>query len=94
MKWRVLAKAAKDLAEIEAYISTDSQTAALSVASRLRKTFELISIHPEIGRPTLVANIREWSVPGLPYLIPYRIRADRVEIIRIWHTSRNRPDEW
>jgi toxin ParE1/3/4 len=94
MKWRVLAKAAKDLAEIEAYISTDSRDAALSVASRLRKSFELVSTRPEIGRPTLVANIREWSVPGLPYLIPYRIQTDRVEIIRVWHTSRQRPTEW
>jgi toxin ParE1/3/4 len=92
MKQRILAAAARDLAEIEAYISLDK--AAKSVALRLRKAFELITDRPEIGRPTQFSDTREWSVPGLPYIIPYRFRRDRIEILRVWHTSRQRPDIW
>ena len=94
MKRQILAKAARGLAEIEAYISTDSPEAAKTVASRLRRSFDLITARPDAGRPTPFGDIREWSVPGLPYLIPYRIRPNRIEILRIWHTSRKRPPEW
>jgi plasmid stabilization system protein ParE len=31
-------------------------------------------------------------VPGLPYLIVYRVRANTVEILRVFHTARNRPE--
>jgi addiction module RelE/StbE family toxin len=94
MKRRILARAARDLAEIEAYISTDNPEAARAVASRLRKAFELITARPEIGRPAQFPDTREWSVPGLPYVIPYRVRPNRIDILRVWHTSRERPPEW
>lgn len=94
MKRQILAKAAKDLAEIEAYISTDSPEAAKAVALRLRRSFDLMTARPDAGRPTPFADIREWSVPGYPYLIPYRIRPNRIEILRIWHTRRKRLTEW
>jgi toxin ParE1/3/4 len=94
MKRRILARAAQDLREIEAYISADSREAARSVASRLRKSLDLITARPEIGRPTPIPEIREWSVPGLPYVIPYRVRTSHIEILRVWHTSRERPSEW
>ena len=70
--------AAKDLAEIEAYISLDSPDAAKAVASRLRKAFDLHCLTTRgIGRPTPDRpDIREWSVPGLPYIIPYRVAID------------------
>ena len=94
MNRRILARAAKDLAEIEAYISMDSRDAAKAVASRLRKAFDLIASRPEVGRPTPIPGIREWSVPGLPSIIPYRVRSHRIEILRVWHTGRERPSEW
>jgi plasmid stabilization system protein ParE len=94
MNRRILARAARDLAEIEAYISTDSREAARAVASRLRKSFDLIASRPEVGRPTPTPDIREWSVPGLPYVIPYRVKRDRIEILRVWHTGRERPSAW
>jgi plasmid stabilization system protein ParE len=94
MKWRLLARDARDLAEIETYISMDNPEAAKAVAARLRKAFELITDRPEIGRSTKFSSIREWSVTGLPYVIPYRVRSDRIEILRVWHTSRKRLAEW
>jgi len=84
----------RDLYEIEAYISADSRDAALLVAGRLRRAFVTLSERREVGRPSLTPGVREWSVPGLPYVLPYRIRGDAVEIIRVWHTGRQRPDAW
>jgi plasmid stabilization system protein ParE len=94
MKRRILPRAVRDIAEIEAYIHEQSPEAAANVASRIRKAFDLITDRPEIGRPTPIPRLREWSIPGLPYVMPYRIRGEMVEILRVFHTSRQRPPRW
>ncbi len=94
MKLRLLPRAARDLAEIRTYIATDDPDAAAAVATALRKSLALIAERPDIGRPGATPDIREWSVPRLPYVVPYRVRGDHVEILRVWHTRRNRPSEW
>jgi plasmid stabilization system protein ParE len=94
MKFKVLPRAVRDLADVHAYIAAENETAAEAVALRLRKALELIISRPEIGRPVPHTRIREWSVPGLPYVIPYRVRGDVVEVLRFFHTSRQRPDRW
>jgi plasmid stabilization system protein ParE len=94
MKRRILPRAARDIAEIEAHIHGESPEMAANVASRIRRAFDLITDRPDIGRPTLIPRLREWSIPGLPYVIPYRVRGDMVEILRVFHTSRQRPPRW
>lgn len=94
MKWRLLPAAVRDLKELRTYIAIDNRAAAGNVVARLKTAFTLISEKPNIGRPSSEYPTREWSVPGLPYLIPYRLNGDTVEIIRVWHTSRQRPEEW
>lgn len=94
MKLKVLPRAVRDLTEIRAYISRDSEDAANAVSLRIKKSLDLITQRPGIGRPSQQARIREHSVPGLPYVVPYRVRGETVEILRIFHTSRERPSKW
>ena len=94
MRIRLLRRATRDLDEIRSYIAADNPRAASEVAKRLAATFNLIASRPEVGRPTKWPGVREWSVPGLPYVIPYRIRPGVIDIFRVWHTSRNRPESW
>ena len=94
MRVRLTKAAVRDLRAIRAYIAADDPVAAQKVAAMLDRSIVLIERRPEIGRPTAVPDIREWSVPGLPYVIPYRIAADAIEIVRVYHTSRQRPKEW
>jgi len=94
MKVRLSKAAIRDLTNVQKYIETGSPAAALSVISRLEKSIILISEKPLIGRPGQRDDMREWSVPGLPYVIPYRIIDDTVEIVRVYHTARKRPSEW
>ena len=94
MKLRLLPRAVRDLAELRAYIAADDPDAAQKVAERLIKALKLIESRPDICRPTAGAATREWVVPGLPYIIPYRLKNGTVEILRIYHTRRNRPPEW
>lgn len=86
--------AVRDLREARAHIAMDSPNAATEVVARLKRSIELIAQRPQIGRPTSDASVREWSIPGLPYVVPYRVTVDTVEIIRIYHTSRLRPSNW
>lgn len=94
MKRRLLARAVHDLMAIEAYVAAENPQAAGAVAARLKKSLDLITARPEVGRPTHRPDVREWSVPGMPYVIPYRIQPDCVEILRVFHVRRKRPDQW
>lgn len=94
MKIRLTKAAIRDLREAQTHIAADSEEAAFQLVVRLDKAITLLGERPTIGRPTSHQGIREWSVPGLPFLIPYRIAADAIEILRIFHTSRMRPPHW
>jgi plasmid stabilization system protein ParE len=83
-----------DLVELRAFIARENPDAAAAVARRLIETFRRIADRPSIGRATHRTDVREWSVPGLPYVVPYRLRDGRVEVLRVFHTRRNRPDQW
>jgi toxin ParE1/3/4 len=94
MKLKVLPRAVRDMEDLHSYIGVDSSEAATAVMQRLKKSLDLITSRPELGRPVPYSRTREWSVPGLPYIIPYRVRGDTVEVLRIFHTSRQRPTKW
>lgn len=94
MKIRLANAAMRDLRDARTFIASDDAAAADGVIRKLQKAVDLIGERPAIGRPTLQQAVREWSVPGLPYLIPYRIQDEVIEVLRIWHTSRKRPDAW
>lgn len=93
MKFRLVPRAVRDLEEIRAYIDVEDASSAVRVIERLIQSFELLAMRPEIGRPVVGRPVREWSVPGLPYLIPYVVRDDIV-ILRVYHTRRKRPKRW
>ncbi len=94
MKLRLLANATRDLRDIFEFIEQDSPETARDVARRLMKSLQLLAQNPSVGRPSKTEAMREWSVPNLPYVVPYRVRRDKVEVLRIYHTRRNRPKNW
>jgi toxin ParE1/3/4 len=47
-----------------------------------------------VGRPADVNEIRQINGPGLPDLIPYRVKDGRIEILRVFHTAQERPENW
>jgi toxin ParE1/3/4 len=94
MKLQLLANATRDLRDIFEFIEQDSPETARDVARRLMKSMQLLAQNPSLGRPSKTKAIREWSVPDLPYVVPYRVKGDIVQIIRIYHTRRQRPEFW
>jgi toxin ParE1/3/4 len=89
-----LRKALLNLDEEAAYIAQDSAQGAQLVVMRIVHAVELLRHQPGLGRPGRVHGTRELPVANTRYLIPYRVRGQRIEILRVFHTSRKPPSQW
>ena len=61
---------------------------------RIRTAVERLAASPAIGRPGRVADTRELVIPGTPYIIPYRVKSDVVQIITVLHSAQRWPDRF
>jgi toxin ParE1/3/4 len=80
-----------DLAEVRAYIGLRHRSAARRIGARILAAVARLQRFPNAGRPGRVAGTRELVVTGTPYLVPYRVNADRIEILRVLHGARKWP---
>jgi len=91
IKW--LDEAVLDLVEIRKYIAADKPQTANRVAALIRQSVEPLAGHPDIGRPGRIEGTRELILTALPYIIPYRVKNDIIEILRVLHAARKWPHE-
>lgn len=84
-------RAIRQLVSLRDFIAKDSQQNATSVAERLLTAVDLLSTQPEMGRPGRIAGIRELVVSGTPYIIPYRVRRERLELLAVFHARQKWP---
>ena len=85
------------LANLEAeadYIADDNPAAADRLVQRIFRATNQLAKFPAIGRPGRVPGTRELIVSGTPYIIPYRIRENAVEILRVFHAARKWPSNF
>jgi toxin ParE1/3/4 len=83
-------EAIADLDDIARYIAQDNPASAARVIARIHRViYRTIAHLPLSGRLNRANNTRELAVPGLPYLITYRPVRDVVDVIAIFHTSRD-----
>lgn len=94
MRVRWLRKALINLDEELSYIASDDPEAARVVASRIFAAIGQLPHQPASGRPGRVHGTRELVVRDTRYIIPYRIRGEVVEILRVFHASRRLPERW
>ena len=92
VKW--LEKAFSELAEITEYIAKDDEDAAKKVATYIQLRVESLTVQPNQGRPGRVTGTRELVLDKFSFLIPYRVRGEEIQILRIFHTSQNPPKKW
>ncbi len=78
-----------DLIEAQTYISQENPQAAKNVAQKVWEASQKLTENPEIGRAGHVDGTREWVVQQTPYLIVYRVKDERIEILRVWHSKQN-----
>lgn len=94
MRVRWLRKALRNLDEEAGYIANDDSAAARIVVERVLSAVAMLAQQPDMGRPGRVPGTRELVVPRARYIVPYRVRGDAVEILRMFHTSRRLPQRW
>ena len=88
VKWTRTALA--NLAAIVEYIEKDNVERAKSFTLEIRGKTHSLADFPGLGRPGRVVGTRELVIhPN--YIIPYRIRGDAVEILRVQHVARRWP---
>jgi len=88
--WSPTARA--DLRHIEAYIAERNPRAAAKVAQAILTGVEDLHRFPGIGRPGRVPDTRELVISNTPYIVPYRIVGQRIDIIAVIHGARRWPD--
>jgi addiction module RelE/StbE family toxin len=82
----------REIDEAFAFVARDSPAAASAMVAAMEAGAAVLAEHPEIGRPGRVDGTRELVLSGSPYILPYRVRDGRIEILAVFHTSRASPD--
>jgi len=96
MKLVWLQLASFDLSSIADYYETAATPAlADKLIQQIVRSASALTENPHLGRPSeSVDGIHEFHVPRLPYLLPYRVVDDRIEILRVFHEAQDRPSAW
>jgi toxin ParE1/3/4 len=92
IKWSNEALA--DLSSLRDYISADSPAAAQKLAMKIITSVEYnLPDNPHMGRPGRVNGTRELVIANTPYIVPYRVKAGVIQILRVYHGARRWPDK-
>ena len=85
-------EAVEDLNSLRAFIAQDKSSAARAVVLHILQTIEqLVPDNPHMGRPGRVPGTRELVNPSTPFIVPYRLRGDTIQILRVYHGARRWP---
>ena len=84
-------RAIRHLFYLREYIEKDSEQNAALVAKRILRAVDLLQTQPELGRPGRVLGTRELVVPDTPYILPSRVRRERLELIAVFHGRQKWP---
>lgn len=83
--------AESDLIDILDYIGDGDPAAALAIIDRIEAAPLPLTEFPLSGREGSVPGARELPIPGLPFLIIYRVRNATIEVLRVLHGARQWP---
>jgi toxin ParE1/3/4 len=77
-------QAGRNLDDVEAHIAQDNPETALQVVLTIIRAVEQLLVYPNLGRPGRVPGTRELVISGTPFLVPYRVRREAIEILRVF----------
>ncbi|MGD0736004.1 MAG: type II toxin-antitoxin system RelE/ParE family toxin [Terracidiphilus sp.] len=82
------ATSVKHLQESVEYIQGQSADGAITVRRRILETVWRIGEMPYSGREGRIEGTREAVVPRTQYIVAYRVSAQSLDVLGIWHASR------
>ena len=71
--------------------------AALNLEDAHDQVYRLVHLlvdQPAMGRPGRVPGTRELVLQPYPFLIPYRVKGEEIQILRVFHTRLRLPSHW
>ena len=88
-------EAVEDLTSLRAYIAQDDPAEARGVVFRIIHNIEqLLPDNPQMGRPGRVPGTRELVIPKTPFIVPYRLQRNVIQILRVYHGARRWPESF
>ena len=82
----------RDLTAARVYFARDNPPAAEKQIERVLVAVTSLLRFPESGRPGRRTGTRELVVNRTPYIVPYRLRGEIVEALRVMHGRQRWPD--
>lgn len=73
------------------YIAQKNPGAAIEQGDRIAHQVEMLAEHPEMGRAGRKQGTRELVISRTPFVIVYRIRDERIELLRLLHGAQQWP---
>jgi len=92
LRWTRLA--ASHLESAFEYLAQDNANQASAVVDRILSAIEALAHQPQMGRGGRVPSTRELVITGTPFVVAYRVRKDRIEILAVLHGARRWPERF
>ncbi|MEO7031722.1 MAG: type II toxin-antitoxin system RelE/ParE family toxin [Herbaspirillum sp.] len=73
------------------YIAQDNFLAAIDQDKEIEKQVDMLLDHPDMGRPGRVKTTRELVIGRTSFIVAYRAKDKRIEILRVLHGSQQWP---
>ena len=91
MRVRWLRKAIASLEAEAEYIAAENRIAAVEMFIYVKAKVDALGDFPATGRPGRIPNTRELVIDRYPYIVPYRVIGDELQVLRVFHTRRKPP---
>ncbi len=73
------------------YIAQDNPAAAVRLDEEIERQTDMLMRHPLMGREGRVEGTRELVIGRSPFIAVYRVRRNRIEVLRILHGAQQWP---
>jgi plasmid stabilization system protein ParE len=80
--------AVEDLRSLREWLMVRSPGGYRHVVLSITRTIRVLDAHPEAGRPTERANIRELIERRYGFILPYTVIGDSIWILRVYNARR------
>lgn len=86
-------RALRRLDEIGAYIENNNPDAAARVIARIVSAVDMLMNFPATGRVGRIKGTREVVLADIPYIIPYRVVGQDIEVLTVMHAHQQWPSK-
>ena len=83
--------ALRALEAIGEHLERENPDAATRIVARIVDLTRTLEQYPHRGRPGRAGDTRELVVTDTPFIVPYRVRHNRIEILSVLHGARKWP---